>query len=202
MLIIYLVPFSWTDGDYVMESGFYMTSFAATILIAALVTVGVLLVTLLITLAVMLQACQSRSAGVIENQKLGYDYSNCKTLALQAELNNWEASYFPKSCRVLSVQYIEEGQYARDLNSTAALVENHFESLNPVDDGLDVVLMDIDDILSSIPQYANLLLQGYFPYTFYMYCFLNILLFSFLESSLQFMQSNSNSNRNLIYRNF
>ncbi|PON36303.1 Acid phosphatase, class B-like [Parasponia andersonii] len=148
------------ESHYIMETGFYMTSFAATIFIAAIAAVGVLLVTLLITLTVMLQSCQSKSAGVIETQKLDYEYNTCNTLALQAELNNFEASHFPLSCRALFFQYIEEGQYARDLNSTMLVVENHFKSVNPQDDRLDVVLMDIDDVLSSNPQYANLSLQG------------------------------------------
>lgn len=137
-----------------------MTSFAATIFIGALVTVGVLLITLLITLSVMLQSCQSRSHGVIENKKLGYDYNTCKALALHAELNYLEPSQVPRFCRVLAVRYIEEGQYARDLNSTMSMVENHFESVDPLDDGLDAVLMDIDDSLSLNPQYNNLFLQG------------------------------------------
>ncbi|PON87185.1 Acid phosphatase, class B-like [Trema orientale] len=148
------------ESRYIVETGFYMTSFAATIFIAAIAAVGVLLVTLLVTLTVMLQSCQSKSAGIIETQKLDYDYNTCNTLALHAELNNFKASHFPMSCRALIFQYIEEGQYARDLNSTMLVVENHFKSVNPLDDRLDVVLMDIDDVLSSNPQYANLSLLG------------------------------------------
>uniref|UniRef100_A0A803QZK0 Uncharacterized protein n=1 Tax=Cannabis sativa TaxID=3483 RepID=A0A803QZK0_CANSA len=92
-----------SDGDshYVMETGFYMTSVAATIFIGAIVTVGVLMTTLLITLTVMLQSCQSRNAGVIENVKSSYDYNTCKNLGLHAELNNLEASHFPMICKVL-----------------------------------------------------------------------------------------------------
>ncbi|KAF4395689.1 hypothetical protein G4B88_013463, partial [Cannabis sativa] len=155
-----------SDGDshYVMETGFYMTSVAATIFIGAIVTVGVLMTTLLITLTVMLQSCQSRNAGVIENVKSSYDYNACKNLGLHAELNNLEASHFPMICKVFAVQYIEEGQYARDLNSTIVVVENHFKTVDPLDDGLDVVLIDIDDISSSNPQSDNLLLQGYNQY--------------------------------------
>lgn len=137
-----------------------MTSFAATIFIGALVTVGVLLITLLITLSVMLQSCENRSAGVVETQKSDYDYNTCKTLALHAELNNLDASQIPVICRTPAISYIEEGQYARDLNSTMRVVEDYFKSVTPSDDGLDVFLMDIDDVLSPSPQYANLSLQG------------------------------------------
>lgn len=154
------------ESRYIMESGFYMTSLAATIFISALVTFGVLLITLLITLAVMLQSCENRSAGVVESetQKLSYDYNTCKTLALHAELNNLDASQLPVICRTLAILYIEEGQYARDLNSSMWLVEDYFKSFTPSDDGRDVFLMDIDDIIFPSPRYANLSKQGYDQY--------------------------------------
>lgn len=136
-----------------------MTSFAATIFIGSLVTVGVLFVTLLIALTVMLQTCQSRNAGVLEIQKSDYDYNDCKILALHAELDNLERGQIPVVCRLHAIQYIKEGQYARDLNFTLSLVENYFSNVSPLNDGLDVLLVDIDDILSSNPQHAKLLLQ-------------------------------------------
>ncbi|KAJ7964034.1 Acid phosphatase-like protein [Quillaja saponaria] len=142
---------------YTMESGFYMTSFAATIFIAALVTVGVLVITLLIALTVMLQSCQSKSAGIIEIQRISDDYNFCKVYALHVELNGLEANDFPKVCRAFSIQYIEGGQYARDLDSTKAVVEDYFNSVRPINDDLDVVLIDIDDILSSNTQHSSLL---------------------------------------------
>lgn len=145
-----------------LETGFYMTSFAATIFIAALVTIGVLFITLLIALTVMLQSCQSRSAGVIQSQKSDYDYNKCEVLVMHAELNNLESGHIPIVCRVPTVLYIKEGQYARDLNSTMLVVENYFSIVSPLNDGLDMVLVDIDDILSSNHQNANILLQRYF----------------------------------------
>lgn len=144
---------------YVMESGFYMTSFAATIFIAGLVTVGVLLITLLIALTVMLQSCQSKSSGVVEIRKASDDYNDCKMFALYAELNGLEADEFPSICRAFAIQYIRVGQYARDLNATMQVVENYFSSIMPLKNGLDVVLIDIDDILSSNPHHTNLLMH-------------------------------------------
>lgn len=144
---------------YVMESGFYMTSFAATIFIAGLVTVGVLLITLLIALTVMLQSCQSKSSGVVEIQKASDDYNDCKIFALYAELNSLEADEFPSICREFAIQYIRVGQYARDLNATLQVVESYFSSIMPLNNGLDVVLIDIDDILSSNPHYTNLFMH-------------------------------------------
>ncbi|XP_018821686.1 uncharacterized protein At2g39920 isoform X2 [Juglans regia] len=146
---------------YVMESGFYMTSFAATIFIASLVTVGVLLITLLIALTVMLQSCQSKSSGVVEIQKTVNDYNGCKFFALYAELNIFEADEIPSTCQAFAIWYIKAGQYAKDLNATMLVVENYFSSITPPNDGLDVVLMDIDDILSSDPHHNNLLMHRF-----------------------------------------
>lgn len=140
---------------YVVESGFYMTSFAAAIFVGALVTVGVLFITLLIALTVMLQSCQNRSKGVIEIQTPNDDYNYCKIFALHAELNKLGPDDFPSICGSLAIQHIIKSQYERDLNSTMWLVEKYFDSVLPLKDGLDVVLIDIDDILPSNPHYAH-----------------------------------------------
>lgn len=57
-----------------METGIYMPSFAATIFIAGLLTVGVSRISLLIALTVMLQSCRCQTAGVVEMQKSSEDY--------------------------------------------------------------------------------------------------------------------------------
>lgn len=146
-------------SSYTMESGFFMSSFATTILIAALVTVGLLLITLLIALTVMLQSCESKSHGVVEVLKPSYDSNYCHIFSLHMELNNFEADEFPSICRVVARQYIKQGQYARDLNSTMWMVLDYFSSITPQHDDLDVVLMDMDDILSSNP--SNVLVRRY-----------------------------------------
>ncbi|XP_044507765.1 uncharacterized protein At2g39920-like [Mangifera indica] len=150
---------------YAVESGFYMTSFAATIFIGGLVTVGILLVTLLIALAVMLQSCQSSRAGVVEIAKASDDYSYCKMYALHAELNSLEveADYFPSVCRVLAIQYLKAGLYTRDLNFTMWMIESYFSTLSPTPDGLDVVLLDIDYVVAPSPQCTKLLMDGIDP---------------------------------------
>ncbi|XWS65894.1 hypothetical protein CRYUN_Cryun05aG0152900 [Craigia yunnanensis] len=149
---------------YVVESGFYMTSVAAKIFIAALVTVGVLLVTLLVTLAVMLQSCESRSKGVVEIEKASDSYHYCKVFARHGELNSLEAAEVPPICRSLAIQYTKEGEYARDLNFTMWMVESFFNTVSPSDDHLDVVLMDIDDVLASDPRYSNQLTHQFNQY--------------------------------------
>ncbi|XP_020540092.1 uncharacterized protein At2g39920 isoform X2 [Jatropha curcas] len=115
------------ESRYEVESGFYMTSFAAMIFMGALVTVGVLFITLLIALTIF---------------------------AIYAELNNLRQIEFPTICMSLAMQHIIESQYGRDLNSTMWLVDKYFDSFMPLNDGLDVVLMDLDEFLPSIPPYA------------------------------------------------
>lgn len=140
---------------YTVEAGIYMTSFAAAIFVAALVSVGVLLITILMALTVMLQSCQSKSAGVVELWKSSDDYNHCKIFASHAELNSLDPDSVPAICKHVAVQYIKEGQYMRDLNLTALLAENYFNSSRPLADGLDVVLMDVDDFIASDSHYAN-----------------------------------------------
>lgn len=146
-------------SQYMVESGFYMTTFAAVIFIGGLITVGVLLITLLVTLAVMLQSCQNRSSGVVELMKSSGDNNYCKLFALHAELNSLEADNLPEICRGLAIRYIKEGQFARDLNLSIQIVEGYFNTLTPSYNGLDVVLMDIDDIFASSSKYSNPLID-------------------------------------------
>ncbi|RDX96434.1 hypothetical protein CR513_20894, partial [Mucuna pruriens] len=143
-------------SSFVLESGFYITSFTATIFVAALATVGLLLTTLLISLAMMLQSCQSSHAGIIELRNIKDEYSYCKVYSLHAKLNNLEGHNFPSLCKDLAIQYIKGGQYARDLDSTKSVIEDYFNSVRPSDDGLDVVLMDIDGIFPPNPHSSNL----------------------------------------------
>ncbi|KOM39136.1 hypothetical protein LR48_Vigan03g251800 [Vigna angularis] len=137
---------SETRSHYELESGFFMKSFTATIFVASLVTLGVLLITLVISLVIMLQSCQSKSAGVIELLNIKDYYSYCRLYSLHAALNNLEGYNLPTTCRNLGVQYIKGGQYARELDLTMSVIDDYFKNVKPLEDGLDVVLMDIDDI--------------------------------------------------------
>ncbi|KAL2317161.1 hypothetical protein Fmac_031037 [Flemingia macrophylla] len=143
-------------SSFVLESGFHITSFAATIFVAALAAVGLLLITLLISLAMMLQSCQSSHAGVVEDQSISDEYSYCKVYSLHVKLNNLEGHNFPNHCKDLAIQYIKGGQYARDLDSTKSVIEDYFNNVRPADDGLDVVLVDIDGIFPPNSLSSNL----------------------------------------------
>ncbi|XP_027161607.1 uncharacterized protein At2g39920 isoform X2 [Coffea eugenioides] len=140
---------SESESHYTMETGIYMSSFAATVFVAGLVTVGVSLMTLLIALTVMLQNCQRQNAGVVEMQKPSDDYEFCRILALHIEINHLDSDSFPLVCKELAFQFIGDGQYIRELNATLRVVENYFSSIRPGEDGRDVVLMDADDLLPS-----------------------------------------------------
>ncbi|KAL6984691.1 hypothetical protein U1Q18_018072, partial [Sarracenia purpurea var. burkii] len=58
-------------------------------------------------------------------------------------------------CMAVAVHYIKEGQYARDLNHTIWMAENYFEAVKPLKDGLDLVLMDVDDFFPSGSPYGD-----------------------------------------------
>ncbi|XP_068638056.1 uncharacterized protein At2g39920-like [Aristolochia californica] len=146
---------SATASGYVMESGFYITSFTATVFLAALITVGVLLITVMIALTVMLQSCQNKSSGLIQLERASRDYNYCKVFVLHAEINGLGAYQFPESCKAHAIQYIEEGQYLLELNLTIEMATSYFSNIKPKVDGLDVILMDIDDIFISILVHHN-----------------------------------------------
>lgn len=153
-----------------------MSSFAATVFIAGLVTVGVSLMALLIALTVMLQNCHRHNAGVIEMQKPADDFDYCRILALHIELNHLDSDSFPLVCKELAVQLIEDGQYARELNVTLRVVENYFSSIKPGEGGRDVVLMDADDL---------------FPSDYFALDQMHRYLFSFLASQSSFVFSHA-----------
>ncbi|KAG1337769.1 Acid phosphatase (Class B) [Cocos nucifera] len=134
-------------SHYIVESGIYMSSFAAAIFVAALVIIGVLLLTLLIALTVMLESCQSSHSGVFEQVRTSDQDDYCNTFAFHAELNNLEADEFPTICKQHTLQYITKGRFLRELNLTVQVAENYFSTMTPSNDGLDVILMDVDDIL-------------------------------------------------------
>lgn len=134
-------------SHYVVESGIYMSSFAATIFIAAFVTIGVLLLTLLVALTVMLESCQSSHSGIFEQARTSDQDDYCNIFSFHAELNNLEEEEFPTICKQHALQYIKKGQYLRELNLTVQVAESYFSTMTPNNDGLDIILMDADDIL-------------------------------------------------------
>ncbi|PWA59179.1 acid phosphatase, class B-like protein [Artemisia annua] len=135
-------------SEFRLESVIYMTSYAATIFIGALVTVG------------GIPPGKLRSVEYFDNDH--YDY--CKMAYLHAELNNFESYYLPEICKDVAIKYIKDGHYLRDLSTMGSLVEDYFKNVTQVVGGRDVVLVDIDDLLSSGSLYTRPLFHRFRHY--------------------------------------
>ncbi|KAI3470842.1 hypothetical protein Pfo_027505 [Paulownia fortunei] len=133
---------------YTTEGGIFMSSFAATVFISGLVTVGISLLSLLVALTVMLQSCERRNSGVLEMYRYKNSYDYCRNFALHAELNSLGADSLPAICKDVDTLYVKGGQYKRDLNITIGMAEDFFSSVRAQYDGRDIVLMDADDLAS------------------------------------------------------
>ncbi|KAF8048648.1 hypothetical protein N665_2446s0003 [Sinapis alba] len=134
-----------------IDSGCYMTSLAATIFIASLVTFGVLMVTLLITISTMLQSCENKSSGIVQVHRLVDDESlgYCRILSLHSNLNSLDeednSTELPLLCRDVALQRIKQGIYLRELNFTIQMALTYFKTIKPGNDNRDVVVIDIED---------------------------------------------------------
>ncbi|KAK9158982.1 hypothetical protein Scep_005556 [Stephania cephalantha] len=149
-------------SNYMVETGIYISSIAATIVVAALITIGVLFITMVITLTVMLQSCQNQNTGVLELQKARIEHASCRVLSLQSELDRLEPE-FPAICKTGAIQYMELEQYLKDFSLAIRAAKKYFRNLKPKDDGLDAILMDIDGgMLSSQPLRQTHLLKQIF----------------------------------------
>ncbi|KAJ4892004.1 Uncharacterized protein Rs2_31752 [Raphanus sativus] len=136
-----------------IESGCYMTSLAATIFIASLITFGVLMLTLLIAISTMLQSCENKNSGIVQVHRLVDDdesLSYCRILSLHSKLKGLveeESSIeLPLLCRDVALQRIKRGVYLRELNFTIQMVLTYFKTIKPGNDNRDVVVIDVDDI--------------------------------------------------------
>ncbi|CAH2058676.1 unnamed protein product [Thlaspi arvense] len=139
-----------------IDSGCYMTSLAATIFIASLVTFGVLMLTLLIAISTMLQSCENQNSGMVEiHQRLDDEsFSYCRILSLHSQLNRLEeveeeeGSSFelPLLCRDVALRRIKQGIYLRELNFTIQMALSYFQTIKPLKDNRDAVVIDTDEI--------------------------------------------------------
>lgn len=145
-----LFVFAELRSGYSIDSGCYMTSLAATIFIASLVTFGVLLITLLVALSTMLQSCENRNSGIIEAHRLDDEsFSYCKILSLHSKLNGLEEEEeieLPLLCRDVALRRIKQGIYLRELNFTIQMALTYFQTIKPMNDNRDLVVIDIDEI--------------------------------------------------------
>lgn len=128
------------------DTGIYLSSLAVTIVLSALATLGILLFTVVVTLSILLGQCQDKP--LIVDQP-----NQCASFALNAEVNNLQNWTLPQDCITNAQVYIDSGQYYLDF-ATSIDAARSFLRAAVVDesDGLDMVILDLDDtMLSSLP---------------------------------------------------
>ncbi|KAH9324103.1 hypothetical protein KI387_004281, partial [Taxus chinensis] len=138
------------------DSGVYLTSLAVTVLISAIATIGILLFTLVLTLAILLSSCQTTPDVVIKQGRrpeMGVDV--CRSFVLNFELNNMQGNnVFPSMCEEYVFQYIISGQYDNDVKGAIKAADSCLISAMANGDGQDAVIMDIDETaLSNFPYF-------------------------------------------------
>ncbi|XP_057851090.1 acid phosphatase 1 isoform X1 [Cryptomeria japonica] len=140
------------------DSGVYLTSLAVTVLISAIAIIGILLFTLVITLAILLASCQSKPDVVVKQgtrPEMGVDV--CRSFVLNFELNNIQGNnVFPSMCEEYVFQYMTSGQYENDVNGAIKAADSCLISAVVNGDGLDTVIMDVDETaLSNFPYFST-----------------------------------------------
>lgn len=129
--------FSLTDG-----SGVFISSMALTIIVSAIAIVGIVLVTVIITLAVLLSSCENRSTVTLEKQ--GF-LDSCYSFRLNAELNNIQDWVVPSVCEDYISSYVHGGQYMKDVEISVDLARRYLKALTGKHDKRYAVVLDIDE---------------------------------------------------------
>ncbi|KAG0576611.1 hypothetical protein KC19_5G093800 [Ceratodon purpureus] len=128
------------------DTGIYLSSLAVTIILSALATLGILLFTVVVTLSIMLGQCQDKPI-VLDKP------NQCASFALSAEVDNLQNWTLPQDCITNAELYVDSGQYDLDFTLTIDAARTFLRSAVIEDsDGLDMVVLDLDDtMLSSLP---------------------------------------------------
>lgn len=138
------------------DSGIYLSSLAVTIVLSALATLGILLFTVVVTLAILLGQCQDKP--IILDKP-----NQCASFALNADLNNLQNWILPQDCIINAEVYVDSGQYFLDFALAIDAARTFLRAAVVEPDGRDMVILDLDDtMLSSIP----LLRQHHFGWAF------------------------------------
>lgn len=140
--------FSVTDG-----SGIFVSSLALTIIVSAIAVVGIVLVTIIITLAVMLSSCPNSSTVTAKTEGLA---DLCLSYRLNVELNNMQGWETPARCDHDIFNYFHSGQYIKDIEVVVNSARSYLKSLRPEGNLSYAVVLDIDETaLSSAFLYQN-----------------------------------------------
>ncbi|EFJ37727.1 hypothetical protein SELMODRAFT_139413 [Selaginella moellendorffii] len=148
------------------DAGIYLSSLAVTILLSSVATIGILLFTLVVTLSVMLGSCQSqpmllhgswgemiRAPPCRQEEARG---NPCESFRLNAEMNNLQGWLLPRECSSYVGNYMVNGQYLLDVEAAVGAARSYLEAIAPGGDGLDAIVLDIDDtVLSNVPYYTE-----------------------------------------------
>ncbi|KAG0589917.1 hypothetical protein M758_1G054800 [Ceratodon purpureus] len=125
------------------DLGVYLSSVAVTVLMACMATIGIILFTLVVTLAVMLGKCQKAPLP-----------NTCASFTLNAEMNNLQGYLLPQECESFVANYVGSGQYHTDFTVAVEAARSYLTTIEAGDDGRDLVVLDIDETaLSNMPYY-------------------------------------------------
>lgn len=129
--------FSLTDG-----SGVFLSSMALTIIVSAIAIVGIVLVAVIITLAVLLSSCESRSTVTLEKH---VDGGFCNSFRLNVELNNVQGWVVPSTCEDYMLDYVHGGQYLKDVEIAVDSARRYLRTLRVQHDQKIAVVLDVDE---------------------------------------------------------
>lgn len=126
------------------DLGVYLSSVAVTVLMVCMATIGIILFTLVVTLAVMLGKCQKAPAP-----------NTCASFTLNTEMNNLQGYLLPQECEGFVATYVGSGQYYTDLTVAVESARTYLCTIEAGEDGRDLVVLDIDETaLSNMPYYV------------------------------------------------
>eukprot|EP00249_Psilotum_nudum_P019512 c27288_g1_i1 orf=380-1309(-) len=128
------------------DSGVYLSSVAVTIFLSATATIGIVLLTFVVTLAVLLASCDKKADPVMERAILDAS-ERCHSFKINVELNNVRDWSLPAECEVYISEYLKNGQYQIEVQGAADAARQYLKTVPPKSDSLDVVIMDIDETI-------------------------------------------------------
>lgn len=127
------------------DLGVYLSSVAVTVLMGVIATIGIILFTLVVTLAVMLGKCQKAPQP-----------NSCASFVLNSEMNNLQGYLVPPECETFVATYVDSGQYLTDFAVAVESARTYLNAIDNGDDGMDLIVLDIDETaLSNIPYYQD-----------------------------------------------
>lgn len=83
--------------------------------------------------------------------------TSCSSFFFNSQVNNAQGwKVIPEECEDLVARYMNNGQYAVDMEGVAVAVLDYLKDIIPGEDGKDVVIFDIDETaLSNLPYYRK-----------------------------------------------